>query len=168
MSMRERAEILIREASSPDDEAIWQLIAPVIRAGETYAVPTGMSRDEALAWWRAGAQEIHVAETWPQILGTYYLGSNEAAGPGVATCGFVASPAARGRGIGRAMAAHSLERARALGFKAMQFDFVVATNQSAVHLWQSFNFEIASRLPRAFDHPRSGLVDVYVMHRRLR
>ena len=73
----------------------------------------------------------------------------------------------RGRGIARRMAEHSLEAARARGFLAMQFNFVVSSNESAVHLWESLGFEIVGRLPGAFRHPRLGFVDALVMFRRL-
>jgi ribosomal protein S18 acetylase RimI-like enzyme len=74
---------------------------------------------------------------------------------------------ATGRGVARALCAHSLERARARGFRAMQFNFVVSSNERAVRLWQSFGFQIVGRLPGAFLHPGLGYVDAYVMHREL-
>jgi ribosomal protein S18 acetylase RimI-like enzyme len=49
----------------------------------------------------------------------------------------------------------------------MQFNFVVSTNERAVRLWQSFGFETVGRLPKAFEHPRLGLVDAFVMCRQL-
>jgi ribosomal protein S18 acetylase RimI-like enzyme len=77
------------------------------------------------------------------------------------------SASATGRGVARAMCAHSLERARERGFRAMQFNFVVSTNERAVRLWRSFDFEIIGRLPKAFLHPTLGYVDVYIMYRHL-
>jgi ribosomal protein S18 acetylase RimI-like enzyme len=74
---------------------------------------------------------------------------------------------ATGRGVARAMCAHSLEHARAAGYRAMQFNIVVSTNERAVRLWQAMGFEIVGRLPEAFDHPRLGYVDALVMYRRL-
>jgi ribosomal protein S18 acetylase RimI-like enzyme len=74
---------------------------------------------------------------------------------------------AEGRGIARAMCAHSLEYAKIRGYRAMQFNFVVSTNERAVRLWQDFGFQIAERLPQAFNHPRLGYVDALVMFRTL-
>ena len=78
------------------------------------------------------------------------------------------SPSARGRGIGRAMAEHSLCEAERLGFRAMQFNFVVATNTTALRLWKDLGFRVVGTLPGAFRHTRRGFVDVYVMFRRLK
>jgi ribosomal protein S18 acetylase RimI-like enzyme len=77
------------------------------------------------------------------------------------------APEARGQGIGRAMGEHCLSEARRLGFLAIQFNFVVSTNESAVRLWQQLGFNIVGTLPGAFRHPEKGYIDVYVMHRPL-
>jgi ribosomal protein S18 acetylase RimI-like enzyme len=73
----------------------------------------------------------------------------------------------RGKGIGRAMAEHCLSEARRFGFRAMQFNFVVSTNELAVRLWQRLGFKIVGTLPDAFRHPTEGYVDVYIMFRSL-
>ena len=127
-----------------------------------------MPREEALAYWFSPRNEVFVAENDGEICGTYYLRANqEGCGAHVANCGYVTAPWAAGRGVARAMCAHSLERARERGFRAMQFNFVVSTNERAVKLWQSYGFEIVGRLPGAFEHPALGFVDAYVMYRRL-
>ena len=101
-------------------------------------------------------------------MGTYYLRANQRGGGAhVANCAYVTAPAFGGRGVARAMCAHSLEHAKAQGFRAMQFNFVVSTNLRAVRLWQSFLFVIAGRLPEAFEHPQLGFVEAYVMYRKL-
>jgi ribosomal protein S18 acetylase RimI-like enzyme len=102
------------------------------------------------------------------VLGTYFLRANQKGGGShVANCGYITAARATGRGVARAMCAHSLDHARARGFQAMQFNFVVVTNERAVRLWQSFGFETVGRLPRVFRHPTLGLVDALVMHRVL-
>ena len=155
--------------SQPDDaDSIWAILEPTIRAGETYTLPRDMSRQEALAYWFAPQHEVFVAQADAQILGTYFLQPNQQGGGShVANCGYVTAPWATGRGVARAMCAHSLERARERGFRAMQFNFVVSTNDRAVALWRSFGFEIVGRLPGAFHHPTAGLVDAFVMYRSL-
>ena len=103
-----------------------------------------------------------------RILGTYYLKANQAGGGDhVANCGYIVHPEATGRGIARRMCEHSLERARARGFRAMQFNFVVSTNGRAIRLWQTLGFETLGRLPLAFRHPVHGYVDALVMFRPL-
>jgi L-amino acid N-acyltransferase YncA len=159
----------IRPASpTADAAAIWAILEPTIRAGETYTLPMDISRNDAMAYWFAPQHEIFVAEENGQTLGTYFLQPNQQGGGShVANCGYVTAPWATGRGVARAMCAHSLEHARARGFRAMQFNFVVSTNQRAVGLWQTFGFEIVGRLPGAFRHSTLGFVDAFVMYRSL-
>ena len=159
----------ILPASCPaDGDAIWAILKPTIQAAETYTLPAEMARDEALAYWFGSQHEVFVATEGAQVLGTYFLQPNQQGGGShVANCGYVTAPWARGRGVGRAMCAHSLDRARERGFRAMQFNFVISTNEPAVHLWRSFGFEIVGRLPGSFHHPSQGFVDALVMYRSL-
>jgi ribosomal protein S18 acetylase RimI-like enzyme len=131
-------------------------------------LPRDWSRREALAFWRGPAHAVFVAQEGAEGLGTYYLRPNQKGGGAhVANCGYATHPRARGRGIARAMCVHSLELARRQGFTAMQFNFVVATNDPAVALWKSLGFDVVGRLPGAFMHPQHGPVDALVMHRTL-
>ena len=158
----------VREAVEKDADAIWAILEPIIRAGETYTLPRDVDRESALHYWLAADHEVFVAEDRGEIVGTYFLQANQKGGGAhVANCGYMTVPRATGRGVARAMCAHSLERARLRGFLAMQFNFVVSTNSRAVRLWQSFDFEIVGRLPKAFKHPTLGCVDAYVMYREL-
>jgi ribosomal protein S18 acetylase RimI-like enzyme len=157
----------IRPAASPDHDAIWQILEPVIRAGDTYTLPSDMTQDDALAYWHSSGHEVFVAEESGEILGTYYLRANQKGGGShVANCGYMTAPWATGRGVARAMCQHSLEHAKARGFRAMQFNFVVSSNERAVRLWQSMGFETVGRLPHAFLHPKFGAVDALVMFRQ--
>ncbi|WP_299192109.1 N-acetyltransferase [uncultured Erythrobacter sp.] len=159
---------MIREAQPSDASAIWDIIGPVIRTGETYTIDRDISRESALAYWMDGGGHCFVAEEAGEVLGTYYLKRNQAGGGShVANCGYMVGEAARGKGIARAMCEHSMQMARELGFAAMQFNFVVSTNMGAVRLWESLGFETVGRLPDAFDHPKAGYVDALVMHRKL-
>ena len=158
----------IRPATAADDEAIWRILEPTFRAGETYPVPRDISRADALAYWRTKGHAVFVAEDEGAIVGTYYLRANQqGGGRHVCNCGYMTAAGSTGKGVARQMCEHSLGHARHLGFKAMQFNFVVSTNERAVRLWQSLGFEIVGRLPRAFEHSRLGLVDALVMFRAL-
>ena len=160
--------MVIRPARAADADAIWAIIEPVIGAGETYALPRDMSKADALAYWLGADRETFVAEEDGRIIGTYYLRANQrGGGDHVANCGYVTAAAAVGRGIARQMCEHSLDRARTRGFRAMQFNFVVASNERALRLWQSMGFAIVGRVPRAFRHPTRGEVDALVMYRVL-
>ena len=160
--------MLIRLAAEEDTNSIWAIMEPISRAGETYSLPRDMDKESALAYWRSVEREVFVAEDNGNIVGTYCLQANQRGGGAhVANCGYMTAVQATGRGVARAMCAHSLDRARERGFRAMQYNFVVSTNERAVWLWQSFGFEIVGRLPGAFQHPTQGYVDVYVMYRDL-
>jgi ribosomal protein S18 acetylase RimI-like enzyme len=161
--------LTIREARRAEDsDAIWAILEPVIRAGETYALDRDLTREQALAYWFSDGHEVFVADDGGQIAGTYFLHPNQkGAGSHIANCGYITAAAASGKGIARRMCSHSLEYAKSRGFRAMQYNFVVKTNERAVHLWESLGFSIVGTLPEAFLHPVHGYTDVYVMHRRL-
>jgi ribosomal protein S18 acetylase RimI-like enzyme len=160
--------LAVRPALDSDKEAIWTILEPVIRRGETYTLPRDMTRQQALEFWFAPEHETFVWEEHGVVLGTYFLRANQRGGGShVANCGYVTATAAEGRGIARAMCLHSLERAKERGFRAMQFNFVVSTNTRAVELWKQLGFEIVGRLPGAFQHPELGSVDALVMYHPL-
>jgi ribosomal protein S18 acetylase RimI-like enzyme len=155
-----------------DADPVWEILEPTIRAGETYTLPRDFTRQQSLDYWYAPSHDVFVAEeddgAGKEILGTYYLRANQLGGGShVANCGYMTAPSATGRGIASTMCAHSLEHARARGFRAIQFNIVVSTNEQAIRLWQKFGFEIVGRLPGAFHHPAQGYVDAFVMYRQL-
>jgi L-amino acid N-acyltransferase YncA len=160
--------ITIRASTKADADAVWKILAPTIRAGETYTLPRDFTREQSVDYWYARHHETFVAEETGEILGAYYLRANQQGGGShVANCGYMTAPWAAGRGVASAMCAHSLDRARERGFRAMQFNIVISTNEVAVRLWQKFGFEIVGRLPGAFHHPKQGYVDALVMYRQL-
>jgi L-amino acid N-acyltransferase YncA len=160
--------LTIRPATETDHGIIWKIFHEVVATGDTYAFDPKISRDDALAYWFRADTHTYVAEKDREIVGTYTLRPNQAGGGAhVANAAFLVAANARGQGIGRAMGEHSLSEARRLGFRAMQFNFVVSTNESALRLWQQLKFKIVGTLPGAFRHPTKGYVDVYVMFRSL-
>ena len=172
------ASLKIRLAQDSDHDAIWEIFHQVVAPGDTYAIDPQISRDDALAYWFRADTHTYVAELdrlnrsslRPEspIVGTYILRPNQSGdGAHVANAAFMVGQRARGEGIGRAMAEHCLNEARRLGFRAMQFNFVVSTNESAIRLWKDLDFEIVGTLPAAFRHPKKGHVDAYVMFRSL-
>lgn len=164
--------ISIRPYTVTDANQVWKILEPTIRAGETYTLPRDFTREQALQYWYSPNHEVFVAEeageSGNEILGSYYLRPNQQGGGShVANCGYMTAPNATGRGIAGAMCAHSLDHARKKGFRAMQFNIVISTNQPAIHLWQKFGFETVGILPEAFHHPKHGYVDALVMYRQL-
>lgn len=160
--------VTIREASESDRDAVWGIFHAVVADGDTYTFDPATPRDEALAYWFQPGAHTYVAESGGQVVGTYVLKANQVGlGSHVANAGFMVSAAARGTGVGRAMGDHCLAEAKRLGFRAMQFNFVVSTNQTAIRLWEKLGFRIVGTLPGAFQHRTLGLVDAFVMFRSL-
>ena len=158
----------IRAAAVSDRDIAWNIFHAVVAAGDTYAFDPAISREEALAYWFQPSHQCYVAERNGEVVGTYILKANQPGlGSHVANAAFMVSPNARGAGVGRGMGEHSLNEARRLGFRAMQFNFVVSTNEPAVRLWRELGFTIVGTLPGAFRHPHKGYVDAYVMFRPL-
>jgi L-amino acid N-acyltransferase YncA len=162
------AAVAIRPALEADFPAIWAIFEPIVKRGDTYAYASDTTFEEARAIWTAPPARTFVAHLDERIVGTYVLKPNAPGrGAHVANAGYMVAESARGHGVASAMCAHSIDVARACGFRAMQFNFVVSTNEGAVRLWQRHGFAIVGRLPRAFDHAERGLVDAFVMHRFL-
>jgi ribosomal protein S18 acetylase RimI-like enzyme len=162
------SDILIRPAGEGDRDALWRALAPAIREGETYALPRDMEREAALGWLFDAAHAVFVAARGGAVIGGFLLRANKAGGGAhVANAAFFTAPEARGGGVASALCGFALDEARRRGFRAMQFNFVIASNEGAVRLWERFGFETVGRLPRAFAHPRLGEVDALVMHRFL-
>lgn len=161
--------ITFERAKESDWPAIWPILEPVFRAGETYAFSPAITPSEAhSAWMELPAATYIARDAGGALLGTYYLKPNQPGlGDHVCNCGYVVAEAARGRGLATAMCAHSQEEAVRAGFRAMQFNLVVSTNTVAVRVWQKLGFAIVGTLPGAFRHPRLGCVDAYVMFKQL-
>ncbi|MFT7486888.1 MAG: ribosomal protein S18 acetylase RimI-like enzyme [Candidatus Paceibacteria bacterium] len=159
----------IRQAQDSDWASIWDILEPVFRAGDTYAVDPGVSESEARKQWMMLPESTFVAmQPTGKIRGTYYLKTNHP-GPGqhVCNCGYVVPESARGQGVASGMCEHSLKQALIQGFQAMQFNLVASTNEGALRLWKRQGFEIVGTLPGAFKHPLRGPVDAFVMYKNL-
>ena len=162
--------LTIRPFAEPDWNAVWQIVEPVLRAGDTYPYPPDITKDKAFDVWIAAPKATYVAEDDENraILGTYYIKPNHPSqGSHVCNCGYIVAEAARGRGVASRMCEHSQHEAVRHGFRAMQYNLVVATNQGAVRLWQKMGFEIVGTLREAFKHPELGYVDAHVMYKEL-
>ena len=160
--------LILREIGADEFGLLWPIFHDIVAAGDTYSYAPDISFDEAQRLWTSADARCFVALLDGACVGGYMLRANQPGlGNHVANCGYMVSPAARGRGIASAMCEHSLAQARAAGFSAMQFNFVVSTNEGAVRLWQKHGFEIIGRIPDAFRHARLGLVDALIMHRYL-
>ena len=158
----------IREATPEDFDAIWPIFAEIAKRGDTYGYEPDTPRETARRLWMTLPRATFVCESHNEILGTYYLKTNND-GPGahVCNCGYMVSESARGMGLATAMCEHSQSVARELGYLAMQFNFVAASNAGAVRLWKKLGYGVVGTLPKAFRHPQEGFVDAYVMYKWL-
>ncbi|HEU4566703.1 MAG TPA: GNAT family N-acetyltransferase, partial [Marmoricola sp.] len=126
--------------------------------------PTGMTDEEARAFWLADAHTV-VATAGGEVLGSAHMGPNRPAqGSHVGTASFMVSSAARGRGVGRALGEYAVDWHRRHGFRGIQFNAVVETNTGAVRLWQSLGFDIVGTVPGAFRRPSGEYAGLHVMY----
>lgn len=158
----------IREATKADWDSIWPIFHEIVLTGETYAYETNTTKEQAENIWLGVPRKTFVFEEDGNILGTYYLKTNQS-GPGshVCNCGYMVSSLARGKGLATTMCEHSQKVAVELGYKAMQFNFVASSNEGAVRLWDKLGFDTVGRLPNAFNHPNLDYVDALVMFKWL-
>jgi L-amino acid N-acyltransferase YncA len=158
----------VRPYAPADWPAVWAIIQPILAAGATYPQPPATGEAEARHWWIDEHRAVFVAEQAGRVLGTYYLTDNKPGlGSHVANAGYMVAAAAQGRGVGRAMAEHSLVAARDLGYLALQFNLVVVTNEASLRIWDAMGFTRVGVLPKAFRHAEKGLVDALVMFKWL-
>jgi L-amino acid N-acyltransferase YncA len=160
----------IREMTDADWPAVHPFWAAIVAEGRTYAYPEGLSPQEARELWtaRPPGRTVVAVDDDGTVLGTATMGPNRPGrGSHVATASFMVDPAARARGVGRALGEHVVAWARGAGYRAIQFNAVVETNTAAVRLWRSLGFEVLTTVPEAFDHAEHGLVGLHVMYLRL-
>ena len=158
----------IRPATEADKAAVWQIIEAVIAGGDTYTFAPDAPEAEMIAFWFSPEKHVYVAEDSGVVVGTYWLKANQPGlGDHVGNGGYMVSPDAKGKGIGKMMAEHSIEEARRIGFQSIQFNFVVKSNTAAVNLWKSVGFEVIGEIPDAIRHSQNGLTNAYIMYRKL-
>jgi ribosomal protein S18 acetylase RimI-like enzyme len=159
----------IRPFREQDWLSVWSIIEPVFRAGETYPFSPNISEVEAYQAWIEKPSSTFVAVNAKEdILGSYYIKPNQPGlGAHVCNCGYIVAGKARGKGIASVMCVHSQSEAVDRGFRAMQYNLVVSTNEIAVNLWKRHGFEVIGRLPQAFKHSQEGFVDAFVMYKLL-
>ncbi len=162
------AKLTIRRALDGDFDALWPVLRGIIRAGDTYAIDPQLDRTGAFDLWMRAPRATYLAELNGKVVGTYYIKTNQPGGGAhVCNCGYMVAPDAQGQGVAAALCEHSQTEARLLGYLAMQFNLVLATNQGAIHLWTKLGFATVGQLPKAFHHPKAGMVDAYVMYKWL-
>lgn len=160
--------LAMRKATSKDAEAIWKILKEVISRGDSFVFDPDSPKEKMMAYWMESEKHTYVAVLDNSIVGSFFIKTNQPGlGSHIANAGYMTSPLASGKGIGKAMGQFSLEEARRLGYKAMQFNIVVKSNERAVRLWQSLGFKIIGEIPEAFNHKTLGMTNAYVMYQKL-
>ena len=156
---------MIRDAQDGDWPAIYPFFSQIVAEGRTYAFPEKLTLEQARGWWMESPPgRTVVAVDGATVLGSAKMGPNRPGrGAHVATASFMVDPQHTGRGVGRALGRYVVDWARATGYRSIQFNAVVETNEVAVRLWRSLGFEVLATVPVAFDHPEHGLVGLHVM-----
>ncbi|GAB5525301.1 MAG: GNAT family N-acetyltransferase [Roseivirga sp.] len=168
MHIMDKSEFSIRKAGKSDHEHIWQIIEEAIAGGDTLAFAPDTGKEEMLAFWCAPYAHTYVVELAGTIVGTYFIKANQPGlGAHIANAGYITAKTAGGKGIGQAMCSHSLKAAKALGYRAMQFNLVIKSNTRAVKLWQKMGFAIIGEIPEAFNHSRLGMTNALIMYQKL-
>lgn len=160
--------LAMRKATSKDAEAIWKILKEVISRGDSFVFDPDSPKEKMMDYWMESEKHTYVAVLDNSIVGSFFIKTNQPGlGSHIANAGYMTSPLASGKGIGKAMGQFSLEEARRLGYKAMQFNIVVKSNERAVRLWQSLGFKIIGEIPEAFNHKTLGMTNAYVMYQKL-
>ena len=158
--------IIIRDAIDQDFEGIWNIFHRVVATGDTYAYSPDTTKEEAYCYWMPPQKKTYVATINDMVVGTYFIKENQPGlGSHIANAAYMVHPDQHGKGIGLAMAIHSIAEAKNQSYKAMQFNLVVSTNEPAVNLWKKMGFKIIGTTPNGFRHASKGLIDTYVLHR---
>lgn len=161
-------QLKIRKFEGIDEDAVWEIIRKVIGSGETYVFYPDSSREKMLGYWLAADKQVYVAILEGTVVGTFTLKPNQAdRGAHIANGSYMVSPDHGGKGIGTFMAEYSLKEAKRLGYKAIQFNIVIKSNQQAVKLWKKIGFEIIGEIPEAFNHPTLGMTNAFIMYKKL-
>lgn len=155
--------------STADADALWEILRPIIEAGETYAIPRTWAREDALSYWTGAGHTVYLAVNKSnEVVGTFFIHPNQKGGGAhVCNCGYATASGVMGKGVGYEMCQYSLQIAKEQGFRAMQYNFVISSNTRAVALWQRCGFQIIGTIPEGFQSPSHGFVDVYVMYQKL-
>lgn len=158
----------IRPADNNDLDGIWEIFHQVIKSGDTYTFDPDTSKEDLPKYWLAPGMTVFVAEENGKILGTYFIKANQIGlGAHIANCGYMVHPEARGKGLGGQLCEHSQQYASEAGFRGIQFNIVVSTNETAVRLWKKCGFEIVGTTPKGFNHRSLGFVDSYIMFKEV-
>ena len=160
--------IEIRKYTEEDKQQIWEIIKFVIVAGDSFTLSPDSTREEMLADWCSAEKHTYVAVSENKVVATFYIKANQTGlGSHIANGSYMVAPETRGKGIGRKIGEFSIAEAKRLGYRAMQFNFVIKSNEKAVRLWQSLGFKVIGEIPEAFNHAEKGLTNALIMYRKL-
>lgn len=158
----------ISPASEADFDEIWKIFQPILQAGGTYVYSPDTSKAQAYSIWYDLTFQTYLAKVDGEVVGAYVIRpGHRDLGSHICNAAYIITNKYRGKGYGEAMGLHSIEQAKKLGYRAMQFNYVVSTNKTAISLWNKIGFKIVGTIPTAYNHPEHGYVDIHIMHQSL-
>ncbi len=159
----------ITHAPVEEFELIWPIFKDIVAIGDTYVYDPEISKEEAKKVWFDAKFQTFIARQNGKIAGAYVIRPNHRdLGNHIANAAFIVARDFRRQGLGRKLAEHSFTQAKSAGYKGMQFNFVVSTNEIAVNLWTSLGFEIIGTVPDAYRHQQlKKLVPIHIMYKKL-
>jgi L-amino acid N-acyltransferase YncA len=160
--------IKISEATEADFEKIWPIFQDIVKNGHTFVYSSDISFDEAKSIWFDTKFATYIAHINDEIVGAYVIRpGHRDLGSHIANAAYIIAYSQRGKGYGEDIARDSFVQAKKLGYKAMQFNYVIGTNKVAIALWKKLGFTIVGTVPKAYQHSEQGLVDIHIMHKYL-
>ena len=159
----------ITKATPEDFDEIWKIFQPIVQDGGTYVYRPDISKEEAYTIWFDKTYNTYLAKIEDEIIGAYVIRpGHRDLGSHISNAAYIVPSKFRGKGYGEMLGKHSIEQARRLGYKAMQFNYVVSTNKVAISLWRKLGFSIVGTIPQAYDHPKlDKMIDIHIMHRKI-
>jgi len=156
-------------ASEADFDSIWPMFHEVVQGGDTYVYAPNITKEDAKKVWFAPNFYTYVLKEKGIVAGAYVIRPNHRdLGSHISNAAYVVDKKYRGRGYGKAMGMHSFIEAVKHGYKAMQFNYVISTNEVAIELWKNIGFQVIGIVPEAHQHQKlNRLVDIYIMHKQL-
>lgn len=160
--------IQIDKTTEADFDKIWDIFQPIIQAGGTYVYSPDTTKEEALSIWFDKSYDTYLATLDGDVVGAYVIRpGHRDLGAHISNAAYIIADKYRGKGYGELLGKHSIEQARKLGYKAMQFNYVVSSNKIAINLWRKIGFSIVGTIPSAYNHPKLGYIDIHIMYRKI-
>lgn len=158
----------ILNATEIDFDEIWNIFQPILKKSGTYVYSPETTKNEAYSIWFDKTYDTYIAKVGDEVAGAYVIRpGHRDLGSHICNAAFIVADKFRGNGYGKTLGEHAINQAKKLGYKAMQFNYVVSSNHVAIDLWKKLGFAIVGTIPAAYNHPEKGYIDIHIMHRKI-